>query len=290
MRKDLSKKLGKKNIISFEKTEDIEFLNNINNTALFAYTSDTKKRPMNLALGSMFNRKILDMFEFEVTNFIPIEYFAEKIAIDSDVKPVIIFQGDIFETDFQYDRLRKYFLDFFRLRDIEDVNITDLRRVMIISAGEDKEIKIRAYQLDTFNEYTYKESMNLVEIGPSMNLKVRRIQLGSEDFYKLSLRQPREITKKKQKNIETNALGDRRARVHMSKQNLNNMALKNYKKILSRKRFNKKDDQEPDAKIEKKPVQKKGMRGDSKKKGPSGRGGPKKNKTDRQALNEEFTK
>lgn len=113
---------------------------------------------MNLVLGTTFDSKLLDMFEFEVANYIPIEYFAKDIDIDSCMKPVILFQGDIFETDFQYVRLRNYFIDFFRLHDIEDVEITDLRRVIIISCADDKVIKIRSYQLDGFNEHNVRKS------------------------------------------------------------------------------------------------------------------------------------
>lgn len=76
------------------------------------------------------------------------------------------------------------------------------------------------------------------EIGPSLDLKVRKIQLANEDLYKTSLKQPRVVDPKKQKNIETNALGEKRGRIHMAKQNLNVMALKKYKvSIFSQKYF-----------------------------------------------------
>jgi ribosome production factor 2 len=71
--------------------------------------------------------------------------------------------------------------------------------------------------------------MNFVEVGPSLNLKVRKIHLASEELYKISLRQPREVTGKKTKNIENNMLGEKRGRVHMVKQNVKDMALKRYK-------------------------------------------------------------
>jgi len=156
------------------------------------------------------------------------------------MKPIVIFQGDVFETDFQYDRMRKFFLDYFRLHDVDDVSVSELRRVMVISSGEDKEIKIRSYQVEGgINEYLVKEGVKLTEVGPSLNLKVRRITLGTEEFYKMSLKQPRENNPRPKKNIETNGLGEVRGRVHLQKQNLNAMALKSYKRILGRKRFNK---------------------------------------------------
>jgi ribosome production factor 2 len=113
---------------------------------------------MNLALGSTYDNKLLDMFEFEVTNYIPIEYFAKDVEVDSCMKPIIIFQGEVFETDFQYDRLRKYLLDLFRLHDIDEVEVTDLKRIMIVSAAENKEIHIRSYQIDSFNQYNVNKN------------------------------------------------------------------------------------------------------------------------------------
>jgi len=199
---------------------------------------------MNLVLGSLFNNKILDMFEFEVTNYIPIEYFAKEVKVDSHQKPIIVFQGDVFETEFQFERLRKFFLDYFRVLDLEEVNITDLRRIIVISAGEDKVIKFRSFQVEgSLCEYDL-DNFSLTEIGPSLNMNVRNIHLASEEMYKLSLRQPKELMAKKEKNIEKNLLGEKRGRIHMARQNLKAMALKKYKKILGKKRFEKKSKKE----------------------------------------------
>merc|ERR1712032_1034778 len=238
-RKEYSKKLSKKNNIEniFDKPNDIEYICEKNDTSLFAYTTDTKKKPMNLLMGSTFNYKLMDIFEFEVGSFIPISYFAKEIEVDSYIKPVIIFQGDLFETDFQYERIKKFFLDFFRIQDIEEVVISELRKIMIISAGDDKEIKIRNFQIEAnMNEYNINEKLNFKEIGPSIDMKLRKIQLANEDVYKVSLRQPKIKDAARKKNIETNALGETRGRVHMTKQNLNTMALKKYKRILGKKK------------------------------------------------------
>lgn len=228
----------------FANPQGIEFFCERNNTSLFVYTSDGKKKPMNLVMGSCFNSKVLDMFEFEVANFIPLDYFAKAVNIDASMKPVIIFQGDIFETDFQYERIRKYFLDFFRMHDLEEVSIGELRRIFIISAADDKVIKLRSYQIEgPIKEFTLND-LSLTEIGPSLDLKVRNIHLASKELYDLALKQPKEIIEKKVKNIEKNALGEKRGRIHMAKQNLKTVALKKYNKILGKKRFQKKNQKE----------------------------------------------
>jgi ribosome production factor 2 len=190
---------------------------------------------MNLALGSLFDNKILDSFEFEVTNFIPIEYFSKDIEVDSYMKPVIVFQGDLFETDFELDRLRKFMLDFFRIKDLEEVDISDLRRVVVISVAEDRELKIRNFQTSKVNEYNFKDHLSLTEIGPSLNLKIRKIQLALEDTYKKALIQPKELKPKKVKNVERDILGNKKGRLHMGRQDLKQMALKKYKKILKKR-------------------------------------------------------
>ena len=249
MRKEYSKKLGKKNKLEsvFKDPHTIEYFSQKNNTALFGYTSDNKKRPMNLVLGSLFNGKVLDMFEYEVTNYIPVEYFAKDVKIHSCMKPVVIFQGDVFETDFQYERMRKFLFDFLRLHNVEEVNVSDLRRIVFVSAGDDKEVKLRSFQVDgPINEYALNE-MKLTEVGPSINLKMRTVQLASKELYDLSLKQPRETMVRKVKNIENNGLGERRGRIHMAKQNLKNAALKNYKRILGKKRFVKKGEETGDS-------------------------------------------
>jgi len=84
------------------------------------------------------------------------------------------------------------------------------------------------------------KDVGLKEVGPSLNLKIRRIQLATEETYKKALKQPKELKGKKEKNIEQDIEG-RKGRIWMSKQNMNAISLKKYKKSLGRKRFNKKD-------------------------------------------------
>jgi len=122
------------------------------------------------------------------------------------------------------------------LYDIEDVNISELKRVCIISAGENKVIKFRSYQIDKVDPYLVQKGIELKEVGPSLDLKVRRIKLGSSELYKLACKQPKVLRPHKVKNIETNVLGEKRGRVHVGRQDVNNMALKPYKRILQKKR------------------------------------------------------
>jgi len=245
MRKELSKKLNKKekifNIV--QNKENVEFLCTKNNTAFFSLSSNNKKHPMDLTLGCLYDHQLLDSFEFEVTNFIPMSYFKEASTINSDLKPIIIFQGELFESDFNYDRLKKFFIDYFQLLDRPNVTISELRRLIVISIENDEKIvKIRNYQIN--GDLSNKNSLpkvNLIEIGPSFDLKERKFLLADEVLYKKALKQPKGVKEVKEKNIEKNKiLGEKRGRIHMQKQNLKAVSLKKFKKIMNKDRFDKK--------------------------------------------------
>ena len=245
MRKELSKKLNKKeqifNIV--QNKENVEFLCTKNNATFFSLSSNNKKHPMDLTLGCLYDHQLLDTFEFEVTNFIPMSYFKEASTINSDLKPIIIFQGELFESDFNYDRLKKFFIDYFQLLDRPNVVISELRRLIVISIENDEKIvKIRNYQVN--GDLSSKNSLpkvNLVEIGPSLDLKERKFLLADEVLYKKALKQPKGVKETKEKNIEKNKiLGEKRGRIHMQTQNLKAVSLKKFKKIMNKDRFDKK--------------------------------------------------
>jgi ribosome production factor 2 len=144
------------------------------------------------------------------------------------MKPLVIFQGDIFETDFEFSRIKKFFFEFFKLYDIQDLNISVLRRVVVFSVASDKKIKIRCYETSEIDENKVKNSLKLNEIGPSLDLVLRRAKLASQELYKMACKQPKETSKTKSKNESTNMLGEKRGRVYMTTQDLNKMSLKQY--------------------------------------------------------------
>jgi len=64
------------------------------------------------------------------------------------------------------------------------------------------------------------------EIGPSLDLKLRRAKLASSELYKLACRQPKILRDNKPKNIETNNLGEKRGRIHVGRQDVNKIPLR----------------------------------------------------------------
>lgn len=58
--------------------------------SLFFFGSDQKKRPDNLIIGRNYNGRVLDMFEFGVTDYTPMEQFKPEHA-QREMKPLLIF-------------------------------------------------------------------------------------------------------------------------------------------------------------------------------------------------------
>ena len=58
-----------------------------------------------MILGRTYGGRMLDMFEFGVTNFKSMETFKGS-EITSDMKPVLIFQGEEFDVSDKHRRLK----------------------------------------------------------------------------------------------------------------------------------------------------------------------------------------
>lgn len=127
------KMMEKKNeILPFEDANSIEFLTTKNDTSLFAMGSHTKKRPHNLVLGRTFDGHVLDMFEFGIDNFESLESIKGfKKSLGS--KPSLVFLGDQWSADASYERIRNFFIDFFRGDKVDKINLKGIDHVMVFA-------------------------------------------------------------------------------------------------------------------------------------------------------------
>lgn len=141
-----NKLMGKKNeILPFEDANSIEFLTTKNDTSLFAMGSHTKKRPNNLVLGRTFDGHVLDMFEFGVENFeslSDIKGFKKGLG----AKPCMVFLGDQWKADTTFERIRNFFVDFFRGDKSDKVNLKGVDHVLVF-AVTDGVIHLRAHNI-----------------------------------------------------------------------------------------------------------------------------------------------
>ena len=78
--------------------------------SLFAVGSHQKKRPDNLVIGRVFDGHILDMFELAVSDFKAAHQFEAPKHIHGDMKPILVFQGEPFETSETHKRMKSLFI------------------------------------------------------------------------------------------------------------------------------------------------------------------------------------
>ena len=80
--------------------------------------------------------------------------------------------------------------------------------------------------------------VDLEEMGPSLDLEIRRIHENTGDLKKQSLRVPRAA---KVKNVSHNVFGEKLGRMHMTKQDVDKMQVRKIKalKVLRKERMQK---------------------------------------------------
>lgn len=90
---------------------------------------------------------------------------------------------------------------------------------------------------------TRTPKIELSEIGPRMDLIVRRTKFASDDLFKQSCKKPKELKVKKKKNISVDGLGSKHGRIHMGAQQINSIQtrkMKGLKKTMSERKAERK--------------------------------------------------
>ena len=188
-------------------------------SSLFIVGSHQKKRPNNLVMGRTFNGHVLDMFEFGVENYRSTSNFGSA-DFTNELKPILLFQGDVFDVSDKYKRIKNFFLDFFKITELSEVNIVELKRVIVFTCrGENCPIEFRHLEISDISESTVaKETIPFREVGPCFDLKIRREKMATTELFKEACRTPkiRNIEKKRSdKNKYTTALGEKKAKVFL---------------------------------------------------------------------------
>jgi ribosome production factor 2 len=159
------------------------------------------------------------MFEFGIEQYKKISDFKSNISINQNMKPVIVFQGEPFEMNNIYGRLKNLLIDFFKLSEAKDLNIAELARVIVITCQDEKSpIHFQHIEVEApiDEDKVKKNSIKINEIGPCFNMHMRRNKIAANDLYKEACRQPkvRNVEKKKQdKNKFTTSIGDVKGKV-----------------------------------------------------------------------------
>lgn len=228
---------GKKNeILPFEDDEKLAFFSQKNDAALMVVGSHSKKRPHNLTFVRMFDHQLLDMYELGIENMTPLSEI-KGAKCSANIRPLMIFQGDRFDTDETYKNLKNYFLDFFNGENMTGVSLTGLEYVISVTApppGQDK-LYVRSYLTQMKKSGSRTPRVELEPMGPMFDFAVRRTQAPRPEVWKRAIQIPKELQTKKEKNKEYDAMGDQYGRIHMEKQDLSKLQTRKMRGLKRRR-------------------------------------------------------
>lgn len=162
-------------------------------------------------------------------------------------KPMLIFAGDDFDVTEDYRRLKSLLIDFFRGPTVSNVRLAGLEYVLHFTALNGK-IYFRSYKLLLKKSGCRTPRIELEEMGPSLDLVLRRTHLASDDLYKLSMKMPKALKPKKKKNVSHDTFGTTYGRIHMQKQDLSKLQTRKMKGLKKRPAERKAEDQEKKSK------------------------------------------
>ncbi|XP_023336134.1 ribosome production factor 2 homolog [Eurytemora carolleeae] len=184
----------KNDIRPFEDATKFEFYGRKLDASLFVFGSHNKKRPNNLVFARLYDYNILDMIELGLDAYTSLnEFKVGKVTVGT--KPCLLFEGESFAdtTNTEMQRLKSMFIDFFRGPEVTNVRLAGI--------------------------YIFR--VELEEIGPSLDLTLRRTHLASDDLMKTACKQVKNIRgQKKIKNISEDVFGTKMGRVHIQSQEI----------------------------------------------------------------------
>lgn len=219
----------------------LELLSSRNNCSLFALGSHSKKRPHNLTFGRMYDFRLYDAIEFGIVSFSPVKQFDAATFAQLGNKPAFIFVGEQFESDAELKQTKSMMLDFFRGRQVESINLKGLDRVIFVTHHTSQNISnagdtTSGKKIVVFRQYAvkYKKSgtriprVELLEMGPRLDLEVRRTKEAPVDVEKEAKQRPK-VVAKKQKNVSDDGMDGKVGRIYMPKQDVEKLALQKMK-------------------------------------------------------------
>ncbi|KAJ2785269.1 rRNA-binding ribosome biosynthesis protein rpf2 [Coemansia javaensis] len=229
----------KNQIHPFDDETGIEFFSRKNDSSLFAIGMHSKKRPHNLILGRTFDYHLLDMIELGVEKCVPIKDVGNPTCAIG-ARPLMVFNGETFAQDERMILLKSLLLDFFRGEDSDRVSLKGLEHVITVTAGpagpngEPGLVFLRTYTIDLKKSGVRQPRVELTEMGPSLDLRIRRVRYPADDMWKQAIRMPKELKEPKVKNITRDGLGDKYGRVHLGKQDISKLQTRKVKALRKR--------------------------------------------------------
>lgn len=175
------------------------------------------------------------------------------------------FASDLFDTHPRYIQLKSLLIAFFNGEVIESICLPGLEHVISVSIAPLKNLQttsvplggtqqddpknlpkvhLRTYTVKLLPSGTRVPRVELLEMGPFIDLSLRRHQEADTEMWKAAIKRPKLKKKdierglgKKKKNLEVDEMGDLRGRIHIAKQDLGKLQTRKMKglKVLPSK-------------------------------------------------------
>jgi len=208
----------------FDDVSPIEFFAQKANAGLFAFATHSKKRPHNVVIGRLFDDHVLDMVEFGVKAFKSIEESGFKRTTQIGTKPIIVLSSPLFRDDEKWKMIGNLLVDFFCGQIVDEINLKGLELAIALTISAEGILQLRTYFVLMKKSNTRVPKVELAEMGPNIDLELRRERFGDASLRKEALKQPREMRPTKEKSVETNVMGEKLETVHMQRQDLDELA------------------------------------------------------------------
>ncbi|KAF5300136.1 hypothetical protein FQR65_LT09227 [Abscondita terminalis] len=237
-----AKLLSRNNDITlFENYAPVEDLCRKHDTPIFVMGSHSKKRPDNIVIGRTYNHSLLDMVELGIDYYRGLHDFGcPKIVLGA--KPCIVFNGPAWNENEDLKHLKSLFVDFFHREYVEGIRLQGLSLSLSFTATEDQTVMFRVFKVLHKKSGCRTPRIELEEIGPRIDFILRRSKLASEDLMKKACTRPKIVKVTKRRNVSRDGLGSLNARVHVGKQNIQNIQtrkMKGLKKTVDEKKSEK---------------------------------------------------
>ncbi|KAA0056377.1 ribosome production factor 2-like protein [Cucumis melo var. makuwa] len=155
-----------------------------------------------------------------IENFKSMHSFAydKKLAPRVGSKPFITFIGEGFENVEELKHLKEVLLDLFRGEVVENLNLSGLDRVYVCTAISPNKVFLTHCALRLKKSGSVVPRMELVEVGPSMDMVIRRHRLPTDGLRKEAMKTAKDKAKKKEKNVSKDIIQGKVGRIYIPDQ------------------------------------------------------------------------
>lgn len=243
LKKPDAKKFSKKNAIRpFEDASGLEFFSEKNDTSLMVFSSHNKKRPNTLTFARFFNHKVYDMIELTIQENPKLFSDFKKLTFPVGLKPMFTFNGPAFDSHPVFQQIKSLFMDFYRGDETDLQDVAGLQYIISLSVGEIEDpnssvlplLHFRVYKLKSYKSRQKIPRVEVDEIGPRFDFKIGRRVTPAPEVEKDALSKPKQLQAKVKKNVTTDFMGDKVAKIHMGTQDLSKMQTRKMKGLKAK--------------------------------------------------------